>query len=254
MTDMARDARPRGSAAAEEAPAPTTRETLSQLVARILDQLSISAWLPAGAAVFITVLLVELDDESGDLPKAMEEIRNGLGWGDLGLVIAAVILMTMLTQAFQFGAIRLLEGYWGAWRFAGGLANLGCRWQLRRMRRLYERKEASEGEAQGIAYHRMEQQYGIDVVALVKKIDLEEPLEGADDDHLRTAESVVAMGGWRQWADAPKLHRLDTLKYTLLEYPAEEKRPPRSKLHWPRLRALAIRWHRRTSREKERRS
>src|SRR2546430_475753 len=47
---------PRGPSSEAETPselAAGARESLSQLLARILEQLSVSAWLPAGALVFI---------------------------------------------------------------------------------------------------------------------------------------------------------------------------------------------------------
>jgi hypothetical protein len=98
------------------------RETLSQLVARILDQLSLSAWLPAGALTLTTILLIKLGSILRDPdtnPGAIDSIRlalTSLGRISIGggiIVLVSVVVLTMVTQAFSFEAIRLLEGYWG---------------------------------------------------------------------------------------------------------------------------------------------
>lgn len=37
---------------------------------------------------------------------------HGVSFSSVLLLVGAVILATTLTQAFEFGAIRMLEGYW----------------------------------------------------------------------------------------------------------------------------------------------
>ena len=136
-----------------EAPGARTRETLSQLVARILDQLSLSAWLPAGALVSIAVFLVGVRAE-GSVAAAMSGIIE-MGWTSLALLIGAVVLVTMITQAFAFGAIRLLEGYWGPSQVANKLADIGC-WNRRRIRRrLEERLDRYQTEAGAMSREKM---------------------------------------------------------------------------------------------------
>ena len=95
-------------------------ETISQFVARVLDQLSLSAWLPAAALLllldFIVQLGVALDARGkgsawvvGDALTRM----SAIGIGGAVLLVIAVVVVTILTQAFSFEAIRVLEGYWG---------------------------------------------------------------------------------------------------------------------------------------------
>jgi hypothetical protein len=117
--------------------APKARETLSQFVVRILGQLSLSAWLPS-AALVLSILLV------GSLGSALEAPNSAsLSVGDaIGdafasfdnlsvadglLLFAGVVVLTMLTQAFSFESIRLLEGYWGTNRAVERIADLRCR-------------------------------------------------------------------------------------------------------------------------------
>jgi putative transposase len=126
---------------------PDARETLSQLIARILDQLSVSAWLPAAALVFMFLLVGSLRHADGDLNKAIAAIGD-LDLAPLVLLLGALILSTMLTQAFEFEAIRLLEGYWGTRRLPTALAQAGCRLRLARRRSL--RRQLHEAEIRGV--------------------------------------------------------------------------------------------------------
>jgi hypothetical protein len=97
-------------------------ETFSQFVARVLDQLSLSAWLPAAALVlsvtFVFQLGAALDGQNPpkDLVDAIGRAFGAMAKTTVGgalLLFAAVVVLTMLTQAFAFEAIRTLEGYWG---------------------------------------------------------------------------------------------------------------------------------------------
>jgi hypothetical protein len=101
--------------------------TLSQLLARILQQLSLSAWLPSAALVLLLGFVFELGSVL-DAPHAKGSHHAhdagyavGQAFGQLGrigasglvLMLATVVVLTMLTQAFTFESIRVLEGYWG---------------------------------------------------------------------------------------------------------------------------------------------
>jgi hypothetical protein len=121
-------------------PATRGQDSLTQLLARILNQLSVSAWLPAGALVFIVLLYGNLRNHQNDLIGALRTISS-MGWGSLIVAVGAVVLVTMLTQAFEFEAIRMLEGYWGGGWVGARLGNLGCRFQVYRRRRLHDKRE-----------------------------------------------------------------------------------------------------------------
>jgi hypothetical protein len=99
---------------------PKPTETLSQFIARVLDQLSLSAWLPSAALVlamaFIVQLGVVLDMKRtgpiGAIGGVLSRI-SATGIGGAVLLVVAIAVLAMLTQAFSFEAIRVLEGYWG---------------------------------------------------------------------------------------------------------------------------------------------
>jgi hypothetical protein len=126
----------------------TASEGLSQLGARILNQLAISAWLPSAALVlllaFVTQLgqVVENDDSGGWFDASMQAFGRlaDMSAGAFFLLAAAVVVLTLLTQAFTFEAIRLLEGYWGTRGVAARVAARMCRRHRRRRDRLRKRQ------------------------------------------------------------------------------------------------------------------
>jgi len=116
-------------------PAASATQTLSQFVARVLDQLSLSAWLPSAALVLLLDFTFQLGavlDSRSRLHYAAEVTGVALAsMGRVGvsgavLLVIAVVVLTMLTQAFAFEAIRLLEGYWGTSRPIEWVASLRC--------------------------------------------------------------------------------------------------------------------------------
>lgn len=116
----------------------TARQTLSELVARILDQLSLSAWLPAGILVFGVLLIGSLKAKDGHVGKALTALGH-LSAAGLILLVVAVVLSTVLTQAFQFESIRLLEGYWGPGGLWTRIADRRCERHLDRRDDIYKR-------------------------------------------------------------------------------------------------------------------
>ncbi len=120
---------------------------LMELISRVLEQLSISAWLPAAMLIGVGSLLAQMrQDNDLDVAKAVGELANPQSWGVLIILAFALILTTMVTQAFSFGIIRLLEGYWGAGRLAGPLVQRRVRTQAKRARALRERTAVLERE------------------------------------------------------------------------------------------------------------
>jgi hypothetical protein len=109
-----------GTAGAKVASSKAT-ETLSQFLARILQQLAISAWLPAAALAGLTAFVFRLGSVFDERPQrgAAEAVGAaftalaGLKVGGALLLVETVVVATTLTQAFSFEAIRVLEGLLG---------------------------------------------------------------------------------------------------------------------------------------------
>lgn len=88
---------------------------LTDLLARVLEQLSVSAWLPAAMLIGVSAILVQLKLNGDlDIARAVGDLANPQSWGIIIILLFGLVLTTMVTQAFSFGIIRLLEGYWGA--------------------------------------------------------------------------------------------------------------------------------------------
>src|ERR1039457_3012794 len=89
-----------------------TADGISAFVARVLDQLSISAWLPAAFLTASLALLLQFrGDKSADPLKAVRALTAD-PVRVLVLIVPLLVLATVVTQAFSFEAIRTLEGYW----------------------------------------------------------------------------------------------------------------------------------------------
>jgi hypothetical protein len=124
----------------------TSTESLSQFVARVLDQLSLSAWLPSAALVLTLAFVIRLNailngkaEPRSALPavgKALSSLA-GTSIGGAVLLVAAVVVLTMVTQAFSFEAIRMLEGYWGTNSAVEWVARCRCD-HYRRIRKRLE--------------------------------------------------------------------------------------------------------------------
>lgn len=135
---------PRG---ADPESAPPGQQTLSQLLARILDQLSVSAWLPAGVLVFLMLVTWNIRiAPNGDVSMALEHITE-MNLASFALLFGAVILTTVVIQAFEFEAIRFLEGYWGPGRSQAAVAEWRCRRHLAKRNRLRARQAELERQA-----------------------------------------------------------------------------------------------------------
>ncbi len=74
----------------------------------------VSAWSPAAMLIGVGSLLVQMrSDNDLDVAKPVGKLANPQSWGILIILLFGLVLTTMVTQAFSFGIIRLLEGYWG---------------------------------------------------------------------------------------------------------------------------------------------
>lgn len=184
-------------------------ESLSQLLARILDQLSVSAWLPAGALVFMVLFYANLRIAKGDPVHAIQAISS-MGWGSLILVLGAIVLATMISQAFEFGAIRLLEGYWGTWWFASQLSDLGCALHIWQRDRLTRRKNELEDDAFARARTKMRVHPELRVIADILEARRHE--EEAMPAHASESDRQSALQyRWVDWARAKDIRRLNEL-------------------------------------------
>lgn len=139
---------------AHESSVSDASETISQLAAKILSQLSLSAWLPAAALVLIVAFILELGANLKPRDGEVTTATGGKGAAHSGaaevlsrtvssightsfaaimLLVVIIVVATMITQAFSFEAIRFLEGYWGLNRRIDRLTGWLCSRQQKRL-------------------------------------------------------------------------------------------------------------------------
>lgn len=103
------DAEP-GSKPAEKEQKPP--EGLSQFIGKVLDQLSLSAWMPAAMLVGCGAVLLQLRSQGNFNIGAAVVALTAKPLGILVVLAFALVLAALVSQAFSFSAIRFFEGYW----------------------------------------------------------------------------------------------------------------------------------------------
>ena len=243
---------PRQTAAEALSGADKPSETLSQFVARVLDQLSLSAWLPSAALVLATALLLQLgtsldetrasqdfrDDGAGAVIAATLSALADLELGAALLVLLAIVVLTILTQAFAFESIRVLEGYWGANPLVEVLAGRRASAYRRRRERVEKRQREMRAQSWRAARAEIERQQSI---ALERGEQAEvagwdpEMLTYVGAKLLGQASSVRLQGDrraqalsipWKRYAPADLMRREVNLDRRLRDLPASGRTLP----------------------------
>jgi hypothetical protein len=213
----------------KSSPGADSQPTFSQLGAKILDQLSISAWLPAAILVFIVVLVTGVAAAKFDTPgnasnyhvlkQAIKDI-GGMDLQSLILLIGSMVLVTTLTQAFEFAAIRFFEGYWGSGRFLGLLGRALSHLHLVKKRHLATRKKklayAAFAKARLDMLDRGIERWKVDI--LENKLH-GRSLQGEPQEKLDEALKL----DWFLWARPGDVRRLDAMELRSQEFPKNHR-------------------------------
>jgi hypothetical protein len=119
---------------------------VSAFIARVLDQLTLSAWLPAAFLTASAAILLQFRSaKSANVLNAVRDLAAN-PVQVLVIIIPVLVIATIVTQAFSFEAIRTLEGYWsarGPWSLA---RTLMIRWHVTRKRSIIKRKFKVSGK------------------------------------------------------------------------------------------------------------
>lgn len=209
-------------APAQDSGAQSSPQGVSAFAAKVLDQLSLSAWLPAGLlAATLTLLLQFRHQGSADLHAALTAI--GDRWlAVLLLALPVLVLGTLTTQAFSYGAIRALEGYWIRRRPAGWLLLILIRWQVRRWKRLKERKRRYARVAFDNAEGRYSSLPAEVVMALRAQAHELSPVALGNTEHRMLFEQL----NWRSACDPWDLAKFDDVREAVKEYPERSRIMP----------------------------
>lgn len=120
---------------------------ISAFVARVLNQLSLSAWLPSA---FLTVsgsfLLQFRAQRSLNFAHAATSLTKDPAT-ILILAVPVLVSSTLVTQAFSFEAIKVLEGYWRRSGITSLIGMLMIRWHVHRKTSLRTRRKKAYARA-----------------------------------------------------------------------------------------------------------
>jgi hypothetical protein len=167
--------------------------------------------------VFLLLLIWNVRLADGNLAKAIEHISE-MNLASFVLLLGAVILTTVITQAFEFEAIRLLEGYWGPGRVRTMLADRRCRRHLAKRSALRARQADLEDRA--FPYARVEMlrsKLPREVVDIIEGEHTNNPVGSPSDEDQADADSVWFM----DYATIEERRRHADLTLAQQQYPGD---------------------------------
>jgi hypothetical protein len=204
------------SPASESDAAEASSQGISAFIARVLDQLTLSAWLPAALLTgSIAILLAFRSDKSANILVAVHKLTTN-PLRVLVLIIPLLVITTVVTQAFSFEAIRTLEGYWRRRGFANLARTMMIKRHVRRKDALEKRRIKESEKAFYVAEPRMlRAEIPFPIVNAMKAQALE-----LEDPPLTEAEGVqLDKMNWQSWSDAWRIARIDHLANEEDDYP-----------------------------------
>jgi hypothetical protein len=167
--------------------------------------------------VGVSALLAQISvQQELDFAEAVSDLTEQ-PLGVLLFVVFALILTTMITQAFQFEVIRILEGYWGTTRPTTWIADLCIEAHIRRRDRLADRVEQARRSAFAAAREEMLDKEIERMLIDILESDFrgQESPSSASDTRVKEARSM----GWHVFAPPSMLRRVDSAKIKLDMYP-----------------------------------
>ena len=194
---------------------------LSQVLGKILQQLSISAWVPAAMLVGNGAVLLQLHANANyNIAEAVKELA-GKPLGTIIILAFALILATVVTQAFEFEVIRFLEGYFDS---ANGLIQAVMAWRIRRHEGKRDRLDRLLGVANTNARKQAVEQmkkfpgYAPEVLAYLA----ESPAKHSKDYDEALAQKAGALN-WKRLAPPAARYRIDSTSARLASYPVKNR-------------------------------
>jgi hypothetical protein len=199
----------------QEKPATKPGESLSLFVTRILDQLSLSSWLPAIMLICNLALILQLHHQQDfDLSRAITSL-TAKPLGILIVLTLAIIVASIVTQAFEFEVIRLLEGYWDRIRLLRGLSAM----RTRRHVCQYDRLQDQYRKVERLAYFEARDEMPAEAAEIWDKLrrNAEDPLHGYDPELVANVKDL----GWECYASPERLRHIDAVSSLLEEFPEQ---------------------------------
>lgn len=219
--------------------APPPPDGLSPFSARVLDQLSLTAWLPAALVVANIYLVVGMylareGNGGGPTIENLQDAVAALNEKPIGVILAVlfgVVLVTLVTQSLEFAAIRLLEGYWGGSILASLPTRVGVRLQKVTLGLLSRRAAKLERRAFAAAAPLISEDLDDrrEFATVVLVVGREQPTSHWMVDErgrqlLDEAHDYYVAGDWLEHSPAHLRHRLNSLYVKRKAFPCESSR------------------------------
>ncbi len=197
---------------------------LSQVLGRVLEQLSVTAWLPAAVLVGTVAVIIELNtnDEADSVIEAIGGLAS-VGSGGVFVLAFSLVIATTMTQSAEFSAIRLLEGYWGTGSASALVCDLLIRRQKRKRKQLKKRVDNAKEKALNSACQEWKR-WGLPGAvraAAWSAVVGDEPDMRGYTAHTRETASELK---WRKDAAPEKLHRLSACEQRWQSFPEDKSR------------------------------
>lgn len=180
--------------------------------------------MPATMLVGNLTVLVQLHSQH-DLDVGAALV--GLTQRPLGIVVVilfALVITTIVTQAFQFEAIRALEGYWKPGFTRSRIARWRIDAHLRKRTRLASARDHLLVEAYASARNKMVEQ----LRDLTQMAELQAILRSDDSDSakIRRIRTADLEDLWALYIPASQRRRVDALENARIYYPSEQTTLP----------------------------
>lgn len=200
---------------------------LSQVLGTVLQQLSVSAWVPSAMLVGnIAVLLQLRADGSYNVANAVK-ILAGKPLGMVIILTFSLILATAITQAFEFEVIRFLEGYFDS---SNSLVQAVMAARIRRheskLRSLVCKLENAKTKAIQTAIPQMRKFPAYDPQVLDFLADSSTENNKSSNDGVSKKAGEITEAEWRLHASASALYKVDSTIARLKSYPDERRLLP----------------------------
>lgn len=203
---------------------PPAQEGLSQFITRVLDQLSLSSWLPAALFVGAGALLLQVHAQAKvDVLRALVDLTSK-PLGVLIVVLFALVMTAMVIQAFELQAIRWLEGYWPPTASVLGITGALVRFQASRRRRGHTRWTRKRIKAFKVAREGMlDDEIPLEIIHYLKGIVEGSGAKGKSNAEIEAA--AVALE-WESYCPPQLTQSMDAARRVAGSYPEAHRLMP----------------------------
>ena len=194
---------------------------VSAFIAQVLDQLTLSAWLPAALlTASVAILLQFRSDRSANILTAVRALTAD-PVRVLVLIVPLLVIATVVTQAFSFEAITTLEGYWRRSGPANLARTLMIRRHVRRKKAIEKRRKQASEKAFYTAEPRMLREgISFPIVNAMKAQALELKDPPLTDEERNKLDKM----DWQKWSDAWLISKIEHLSKEGDAYPLDTYR------------------------------